>query len=253
MSGTIAKIVILMGVLLAAGCGAEVEVGYQPPLVPIRISIDTSGDIEVELSGSYATPIGIFDVSGGITVASLREEYANRVLIVRVDDEAVVYELAEGKRFSVSFDDSNTLYKRVAFIQEITGDVILELESTSGSAPAPQVEPPTTGGDAQVPDPEDFLRGYFHDIVNTRNYDYLWTLSSDRFKQANSDSSFRDFVEFWDTVNDVSIHSVDCMQQGVYLAVCDVEMTWLIRGNDTYLAVDYDLKFEEQRSSWIFE
>jgi len=235
------------------GCGPEVEVGYQPPLVPIRISINTSGDIKVELSGSYATPIGIFDVGGGITIASLRDEYANRVLIVRVDNEAVIYELEEGKQFVVTFDDSNTLYKRVAFIQETTGDVVLELESVSGSATIPKVEPPTSGSDIQVPDPEDYLRDYFHDIVNTRNYDYLWTLSSDRFKQANSDGSYRDFVEFWDSVDNVSIHSIHCTRQSDYLAVCDIEMTWLIHNNDTYLAVDYDLRYDERKSSWIFE
>ena len=63
MSRSIMKsIVALMSVLIIIGCGPEAEVGYQPPLVPVKISVNTNGDIKVKLSGSYATPVGTFFV-----------------------------------------------------------------------------------------------------------------------------------------------------------------------------------------------
>ena len=254
MSRSIMKsIVALMSVLIIIGCGPEAEVGYQPPLVPVKISVNTNGDIKVKLSGSYATPVGTFFVGGGVTVASLREEYTNRVLLIRVDDEALVYELEDGKKFDVVFEDENTLYKKVAFIHEANGDIVLELVTVNGSNPPPIVEPPITENDRQVPDPEGFLYDYFYDVVNRRNYEYLWTLSSDRFKQANSDGDYQDFVSFWNTVDNVSVHSLSCTRPSTYKAICDINMTWTIKGNDTVLAVDYDLFYDSDKSTWIFE
>ncbi len=103
----------------------------------MRVSINTNGEIKVGLSGDFITPIGKFDISGGIAVDLIREEYANKVLVVRVDDKAVVYELAEGEDFKVNFDDSNTLYKKVALEQESDGDIILELVSVKQATPPP--------------------------------------------------------------------------------------------------------------------
>lgn len=118
-------------ILVVAGCGSQpqLEVGYQPPIIPVRVSINTRGEVDLDLSGSYVTPIGTFDIGGSVTVASLRGEYESKVLIIRVDNEAVVYELEEGKEFKVTFNDSNTLYRKVALKHEANGDIILELES----------------------------------------------------------------------------------------------------------------------------
>ena len=47
---------------LLAGCGDEpkASVGYQPPLLPVQISIDSQGNLEVSFKGSVQTPIGTF-------------------------------------------------------------------------------------------------------------------------------------------------------------------------------------------------
>jgi hypothetical protein len=100
--------------LIATGCGPEIEVGYQPPIpVPVRISVNSRGEIKAGFSGDIITPIGTFDISGGVNLNSIRNQYAKRVLVVRIDQKAVVYKLEDGKEFKVTFDDNNTLYKKV--------------------------------------------------------------------------------------------------------------------------------------------
>jgi hypothetical protein len=117
-----------------SGCGGsapepEVEIGYQPPIIPVRVSINSHGELNVGLSGQVVTPIGVFDIGGGVSIDTVRENHPQNVLIVRVDGEAVVYELEEGKAFNVTFDDNDTLYQKVALNYETNGDIVLELES----------------------------------------------------------------------------------------------------------------------------
>ena len=84
------------------------------------------------------------------------------MLIVRVDDEAVVYPLESGKEFKVSFDDDNTLYRRVALVHEEDGDIILELESVHEvSAPI------TNSGNGTNSNESGSTTG---DIQNNKNY-----------------------------------------------------------------------------------
>lgn len=112
------------------GCGGEVEVGYSPPIaIPIRVAMNSHGNLSVDFSGQWVTPIGTFDIESNADIYSIQSRYDNNVLIIRVDEEAVVYELQSGKEFRVDFDDDNTLYKRVALKYKTNGDIILELES----------------------------------------------------------------------------------------------------------------------------
>lgn len=126
-------LIVLQLILLftVAGCGTKVEVGYQPPIVPVRVSINTDGEINVDLSGNYATPIGVFDIGVGSTIYSFLDDYQNQILLIRVDEKVNVYELEPGKKFAVLFDDENTYYKKVALDYAENGDILLELESVT--------------------------------------------------------------------------------------------------------------------------
>lgn len=130
----IRMIVLVAGLFSLIACQpqADIEIGYQPPYVPVRISVNSRGEVNAEASYEWVTSIGTFDIGGGINVNTLRNKYSSDVLIVRVDGEATVYELKEGARFDISFDDRNTLYRKVAFHKETDGDFILELESVQG-------------------------------------------------------------------------------------------------------------------------
>jgi hypothetical protein len=115
--------------MLLTGCGGTGSISYSPPGIPAKVSIDTNGNINVGLSPSWCTPIGTFEVGYDQSVASLRNTYSTRLLIVRVDSQATVYQLVDGQDFKISFDDNNKYYKKVALQYETDGDIVLELES----------------------------------------------------------------------------------------------------------------------------
>ena len=56
------------------GCGSQAgaevdataDVAYKPPLMPIRFVVDSDRGITATLNGSFATPIGTFEVGGGV-------------------------------------------------------------------------------------------------------------------------------------------------------------------------------------------
>lgn len=137
-------ILYISSIFLLIGCQpqGQIEIGYQPPIIPVRIAINSRGEISAGFSSELVTPAGIFDIGGGVSVNTIRTNYVNNVLIVRVDNQATVYELEEGKEFNIIFDDSNTLYKKVSLKYESNGDILLELESvkvgTNSSAPTSQ-------------------------------------------------------------------------------------------------------------------
>lgn len=130
----------LFACLLLSACQPQtvIEVGFQPIIVPVRISVNSRGEVSASASYEWVTPIGVFDIGGGVSVNTIRNNYSSQVLIVRVDDEATVYKLEEGAEFDITFDDKNTLYKKVAFHKESSGDFILELERVVSAANEPQ-------------------------------------------------------------------------------------------------------------------
>lgn len=127
---------MLIVIFLLTSCQPQttIEVGFQPIIVPVRISVNSRGEVSASASYEWVTPIGVFDIGGGVSVNTIRNTYSNHILIVRVDDQATVYQLEEGAEFDITFDDSNTFYKKVAFHKESGGDFILELERVDSAA-----------------------------------------------------------------------------------------------------------------------
>jgi hypothetical protein len=79
------------------------NVGYQPPGIPIKISIDTNGKLTVSWSGSIQTPIGTF--STGISVDP--EQFfpnTDGTLTVCVDNESTVYDLRGLENFEIKLE-----------------------------------------------------------------------------------------------------------------------------------------------------
>lgn len=125
------SIVSLFFSFLLAGC---VFTGsYQSPFL-IGVSVNSEGQVNVGLSPSISTPIGTFTLSGETTVMSLRDIADKRLLIIRVDTQATVYTLEEGKEFNVEFKDNGKLYSQVNLVYEADGDIVLELESVKNPA-----------------------------------------------------------------------------------------------------------------------
>jgi len=55
-------ILLTIVAMLVASCGPEAEISYKPPLIPIKVSVNSSGEVSVGLSHSLETPIGTFDI-----------------------------------------------------------------------------------------------------------------------------------------------------------------------------------------------
>ena len=120
--------------LIVLGIGLEgcvLAASYQPPFVPVRVEVDSTGNVSLNVSTEFVTPIGIFELTASQTVASLRESMGTRVLVIRVDNKVSVYELVDGQNFQVEVADGDTLYRKVNLEYEADGDIILELESNA--------------------------------------------------------------------------------------------------------------------------
>ncbi|MCC7511139.1 MAG: hypothetical protein IT296_00680, partial [Anaerolineae bacterium] len=46
-----AGLLSVVAALLIIGCQPEAEIGFQPPIVPVRVSINSSGELKVGFSG----------------------------------------------------------------------------------------------------------------------------------------------------------------------------------------------------------
>ena len=150
-------ITVFLAALTLTSCGSlrsrgEVvgEVGWSPPFIPIRIGVNTAGRVSATFAERIGTPLGIIDfgVSGSVPIKQeidlLRRSEAlktKRVLIVRVDGQATIYELESDRQFQVESVSSGVGYRRVGLTTEVDGDIVLELESVRPSAAAPAPVP----------------------------------------------------------------------------------------------------------------
>lgn len=141
----ILPIFFLIFAVFIAGCDSY-GFSYQANVIPVVISVSSSGEVNVGLAPSLSTPIGTFTLTGETTVMSLRDIADKRLLIIRVDQQATVYTLDDGKEFKVEFNDKEKLYSQVNLVYETDGDIVLELESvnSSNSALLPTTAPLAT-------------------------------------------------------------------------------------------------------------
>lgn len=123
-------LLVLFQCCLSSGCDPFAGIGYSPPIIPIKISVDTNGQVNIALSPELCTPIGTFSLEVGATVYDFGDQYVERLLIIRVDDRVSIYHITEGKEFKIEFKEDK-LYKKVALNYENDGDIILELQSVN--------------------------------------------------------------------------------------------------------------------------
>ncbi len=122
----------------------------------------------------------------------------------------------------------------------------------NGTADSAQPQPESTIG-FQTPDPEEFIRDYFHAIVNERKYEHLWLLATESFNDANYGSDYQIFVDFWNSVEELEIESVEISERSNTSAVCVVKMKLKIRGDEISAETNYHLIYDAGKESWVFE
>jgi len=87
------------------GCTGNGYVGYQPPFLPIAITIDDTGNVSVVWEESIQTPIGRFfaGVSESANISDMYPE-KNGVLDVNVDGTNTIYDLGGKNNISIKLE-----------------------------------------------------------------------------------------------------------------------------------------------------
>lgn len=117
-------LLISLGTLFLSGCqGTKFQGGYQPPALPLKITVDTNGNISFDLEQEveYPTPLGTFSV--GVVVDPVAYFNKDNTLTVRIDCNDSFYDL-HGKDFSIDFDSG--YYKKINLTKQ-GNNILLEV------------------------------------------------------------------------------------------------------------------------------
>src|SRR3990172_7305291 len=127
--------------LLVGACSNVAgEVGFQPYAIPIKVSVNSWGEISfsVDTNIDLPTPLGVASV--GVVVDPARHFSVQNILTVRLNGEEHFYDL-HGRDFKIEFESG--YYKQI-ILEKRGGDLFLELS---------QVDRPPTPQTVQTPLP----------------------------------------------------------------------------------------------------
>jgi WD40 repeat protein len=105
-------------------------------------------------------------------------------------------------------------------------------------------------------DPAEFIDWYFNALWQKRNYDVLWnTYLTSRFQNRSSPGGFKEFSDWWKTIKQIDVHSIDVLQNDGNNAWVKIQVTFYyfdgrILKNRSY---EYDLTFDTEKKIWMFD
>jgi hypothetical protein len=126
------------------------------------------------------------------------------------------------------------------------------IRQPTASSAASQSPATVTG----LQDPGTFVRWYFGQVWQTRNYQNLWdNYLTPAFKAHASPGGFPEYAGWWSSVQRVDVNSVDVLQNDGTHAWVRANVTFTLQdgrviGNQQY---DYDLFFDAARQTWMFD
>src|SRR5687767_13852087 len=98
------KMLVVTTVLVLTSCqGVTPYIGYEPPVIPIKVTFDSNGQIGFEYEFGeieFPTPIGTF--SAGVVLDPVAYYQKASTLTVRIDCMDQFYDL-HGRNFSLDF------------------------------------------------------------------------------------------------------------------------------------------------------
>ncbi len=109
--------------MLIVSCDVKGQAGFKPTGLPLKVTIDTNGEIsfEVDPEVEYPTPIGTF--SAGIVIDPISYFGKQTTLTVRLNGEDHFFDL-HGNDFSITFDSG--YYEKIQLTKR-GNDLLLEL------------------------------------------------------------------------------------------------------------------------------
>lgn len=105
------------------------EVGFTPKYVPLRLAVDSDGNLLISSSSSIVTDFGVIDIETSKTIISQENEH---LLIIQINEQVAVYKLppiGSDEAFKVDFSDNYSKYRILSFEQRASGNILLKLES----------------------------------------------------------------------------------------------------------------------------
>jgi hypothetical protein len=131
--GAVTLILVLPFIMLTMGCALFerlkgdiiVEGSYDPILIPITISINSLGEVNLKPRSdlSVPTPIGVFH-AGAYLETNPFVQATHNVLIIKIDDQECAYDL-HGDKFEVNLEGGN--YQLVSLSTE-NDNIYIELK-----------------------------------------------------------------------------------------------------------------------------
>lgn len=125
---------LIVFAILTTGCSllrraddmAAVEFTYDPPVIPIQISVNTWGEINIETTPgvSLPTPVGVFGANLVTDSSHIMQSFDN-VLVIRIDDQQCVYNM---HGHSIAFEGVEGQFQIVSVETDGDGNVTIELK-----------------------------------------------------------------------------------------------------------------------------
>ncbi|MFC2053022.1 hypothetical protein ACFLV7_01815 [Chloroflexota bacterium] len=130
----------------------------------------------------------------------------------------------------------------------------------SSPTPSNTAVPPTTTITPQAGlSPEEFIRSYYS-LINQRQYQTTFAMLSDSFKDrlhcCNPDGSYKfgSYEEWWDSVSEVTIFSVDTQGWDNMTAKVVIRISYFMNdGRIVDSTHTFDLIADPLRKSWLIE
>jgi len=208
--------IIFLSFLISSCANVAGEVSFNPYAIPIKISVNTWGEISFELEPTIEMPTPLGTISAGVIIDPSRHYNVQNVLTIRLNGEDHYYDLHE-QSFEVEFESG--YYKKVK-LSNNNGNILLELQRiTAGIL---QSTPETiiiseSSRIANLKSPDQFIIDYYA-AINKRDYEFTWSLLSSNFKNKHhccyTDGSYKyePYVEWWDSVSRIEIISIEVRQ-----------------------------------------
>ena len=115
--------ILFFAAWLAACESVAGQVSYHPPGIPLKISANTWGELEIEASGEIVTPIGVFE-AGLVTNPVQFFDVVQNTLVVRIGRQECWYDL-NGQDFDVQLAPG---YYQQIDLRKSQGNIYLELQ-----------------------------------------------------------------------------------------------------------------------------
>jgi hypothetical protein len=118
-------------IISLVGCkGINVVAEYEPPLIPVVLSIDRHGNIEFSSKNKFEIPTPLGDFSIGVVLEPAEYFEVENVLVIRLDDKEYIYDL-HGQDFQIEFESG--YYEKIE-LSKVDGDIILEIKRVTVAA-----------------------------------------------------------------------------------------------------------------------